>query len=863
MTTDLSKVLLECFGKQFLTDDYFSAQVCFQDSTSCFASLLAVRIADRVAVIDYATQQKHVCLSARDNACINDSVFGYFQNQPLLLTIGDDDCVTVWDLSSGHVISRTDEQAHTLCCIACDRDLGCLGGNRGFVYVGNSNGDVLCFRLEQVKESSKKVALLEETSISRAPYTSTPEQDQNVVGLSLTPSGALVVAYPSQIIKLDPMTGAKLVSHRLQDNTCSVFSACGSGTLSVHASCLTPGLSMVMHEDWTSVIQIEADARAQATLPQKKWDKVAHPLPKGGSTLMSRSPKDKTPCQKGEQPKSYPSLGNQAENESENQQEDESEDDKTWSVFPDVDPCESSPLRSSHLSGGDCSEKTSSNGKAGQGNPSSKNLNKPVTFHKIIRSSGYGASAPRRPAWANKRGAKSKVARGIGEALKNRLAEEQLYPRDCGLINELVELGDAIQNKMSHAGAALKVAFSTDGSLLGSCSTDKSARVMRLPIGRYKGSGVNLMGHQQSVNSIDFSFASNLIKPSFAGGSSSSDKSGGGPSGSGPLVLTSSDDGTAKLWCTTRPDSLVTFSSSYGKQSIAGGSSKSNKGVVGLASAAVAAGPPVSEAKFFYMDKFVLASAGSRLGLYTYHLDQDAANPSKDLATQQKRNKLRQSNIGESVRGSANQAIVQVWDCKFYSKSQSSSNCNTDVSRAQSITSFAAINSFLSHLILVARSDRTVCAVDAASNKVCRLLSASDIGDRAVHSIALPTASTNAAHPTSAFDLFATSSTEYGGTVALWDLRTRERVQSFQGHRNAGRLQNIGLAISPCMRYVASGSEDNSLYIYDVRMGQAVEKLWDKHRDTVSDVAYHPLHPILATSCLDGKLRLYKERKHE
>ena len=56
-----------------------------------------------------------------------------------------------------------------------------------------------------------------------------------------------------------------------------------------------------------------------------------------------------------------------------------------------------------------------------------------------------------------------------------------------------------------------------------------------------------------------------------------------------------------------------------------------------------------------------------------------------------------------------------------------------------------------------------------------------------------------------------------GGKGLPTDLRSCRRVCRFQGH--TARVQPIGVEFSPCLRYVATGSEDRCAYLYDVRMG--------------------------------------------
>lgn len=62
-------------------------------------------------------------------------------------------------------------------------------------------------------------------------------------------------------------------------------------------------------------------------------------------------------------------------------------------------------------------------------------------------------------------------------------------------------------------------------------------------------------------------------------------------------------------------------------------------------------------------------------------------------------------------------------------------------------------------------------------------------------------------HPPSAYDLFLTAAVADG--IKLWDLRTNRCVRRYDGHVN--RSQPVGLALSPCARFIATGSEDRAV----------------------------------------------------
>ena len=94
--------------------------------------------------------------------------------------------------------------------------------------------------------------------------------------------------------------------------------------------------------------------------------------------------------------------------------------------------------------------------------------------------------------------------------------------------------------------------------------------------------------------------------------------------------------------------------------------------------------------------------------------------------------------------------------------------------------------------------------------------------------------------------------------IKIWDLRVGAAVRTFTGHHQ-NRHTQIGFGISNCYRYLATGSEDRSAYVYDVGSGQLVEKTKNKdHGDSVTDVAINPKFYEWATSSIDGHVRVYR-----
>ncbi|TNN66678.1 WD repeat-containing protein 27 [Liparis tanakae] len=124
---------------------------------------------------------------------------------------------------------------------------------------------------------------------------------------------------------------------------------------------------------------------------------------------------------------------------------------------------------------------------------------------------------------------------------------------------------------------------------------------------------------------------------------------------------------------------------------------------------------------------------------------------------------------------------------------------------------------------------------------------------RAVHCITQNKGSMFSTQAPDSYNLFLTSAVTDG--VKMWDLRTMRCVRRYENHLN--RCHPCSSAVSPCGRFIASGSEDNCAYIYDIRSSSYLHKL-QKQSDTVLSVTFNPATPELLTGTLDGKLRLFQ-----
>jgi WD40 repeat protein len=347
----------------------------------------------------------------------------------------------------------------------------------------------------------------------------------------------------------------------------------------------------------------------------------------------------------------------------------------------------------------------------------------------------------------------------------------------------------------------MRVAFAPDATRVLTASTDGTARITKIPFSRYLGDGVQLIGHTAPVRDCTFSRDA-------------------------ALVATASADRTVRVW-RAGGETCFTISTQICQPSRAA----SVAVTAGAAASATAAADLVADnapfaaectgVRFFYQDKFVLLASGNRLSLFKYAIDVDSAE--RDLKRLQSRCKYR---------------LVYAHQAQG----------------VQSVTAFDAINAFSSSLIVCATSTRAVDVIDACVSKTVRRIA--DAHARPVHTVRMNAGSSYTSVSDDERHLFLTAAAD--SCIKLWDLRVAACVRRFEGHTN--RQQGVGVSFSPCMRWIAAGSEDKAAHLFDIGTGAPFAKCVG-HTDVVSDVAFSPLHPQLVTSCFDKQLRFFSDAK--
>jgi len=93
------------------------------------------------------------------------------------------------------------------------------------------------------------------------------------------------------------------------------------------------------------------------------------------------------------------------------------------------------------------------------------------------------------------------------------------------------------------------------------------------------------------------------------------------------------------------------------------------------------------------------------------------------------------------------------------------------------------------------------------------------------------------------------------GTIDIWETQTGQKVLSLSGHDPAGSIQ--ALAFSPDSRWLASGSEDGTAKIWDLRSGQTLQTL-PGAGGFVPSIAYSPDGCYVASGSVTGTVLLWR-----
>ncbi|OAJ43998.1 hypothetical protein BDEG_27300 [Batrachochytrium dendrobatidis JEL423] len=487
-------------------------------------------------------------------------------------------------------------------------------------------------------------------------------------------------------------------------------------------------------------------------------------------------------------------------------------------------------------------------------NKSSTNviIDKPVTFRSTIKSSGY-TQAPKA----------TKLFSGLdasfSKPLKSKVSNSNLSSEASLFVgakypvngNPLTEIKQLSIPTIPHTSSISCIRYHPSGRFLATGSADKCARFYRLTTTKSSGQSSSVSrdfhGHNSCVT--DIAWRLNPIKDV------------------GHVLLTSSLDGMVRLWGTDRSDPVLSISclatvstasalsvnvrkTSVLKTATLQLNQKSQPKKTGFSKPSMntcsASGGSDSgtltvwpiHARFFHRDQYLVTTAGSDIQFRTYTIQH--ADPAKFPSRISTKSILppRPSTAEASHRQT--RLVMRL------------------ESDAQTVTALACLNTNLSQYIVSATSDRWLHLWDAETSQP--VLTWKDAHIRPVNCICLGETLEGVA--TGFEKLFV--STSIGDGIKIWDIRCESTgsssihpVLQFNGHVN--RFTGVRCSVSPCGLYIATGSEDNHAYMYDIRMGRLVGKTRGNHGAVVTDVAFHPTIREMATACQDGRVKFFKD----
>ena len=415
----------------------------------------------------------------------------------------------------------------------------------------------------------------------------------------------------------------------------------------------------------------------------------------------------------------------------------------------------------------------------GAKNPNlNSNVKKPVTFRKTVASSGYTANLP----WSEQQRLKEKAKRTAAAAKKNPPSSvaPKMYDIASGYPEAPKERANALLvDPKVHQGAVNSLCFDGEGRFLVSGSTDGTISMLKCPVVANNGVAIVARGHKGLVSSVDVSLETTGAW--------------------GPMVLSAGSE--IAMWHPAkREQPFVMENVTAGKPSAS-----------------------ICAAKYFYMDRLVVAGVGSSLQFYKYILD---------------------SGGGDLDR------------FRNWSRLESAGTYRTD---AQSVTALDCINHTLSTVVVWAGSNKEVGVVDVATEKTIRRIQ--NAHDRPIHSLEMMTGSRYSPVSNDHLHRFATSG--FDSLTKVWDLRCAENdgpTMVLSRHENWGI--KVGMCFSPCGKFFVMGSQDCAAYVYDLRMvgdesgGQPVLARL-KTPDAVTSCRFHPLTPTVALGTSGGDVRFF------
>lgn len=444
-------------------------------------------------------------------------------------------------------------------------------------------------------------------------------------------------------------------------------------------------------------------------------------------------------------------------------------------------------------------------------------MHQPLTFKNNIKSSGYTQSPHTKMFQPEK--SKKKLL-NINDQPKCK-ADSSNKVSFHQILNSTYDSSKGPPTELSstllvdcQSTAVFSLRFADDGNALASALSNKCGLILKAPFSKQQ--TISLIGHNNNVNSVFWNT-------------------------DGSYLLTASNDKTVCLWDKTGGDPLLSLTHQKGSIKELSASKvtnlSTNKIVTTSATRRLSSSSSISHdgqlntsskenqpfakeiknAQFFYVDKFILLIHGPNLSMYKY-----------DMSTKRD-------------------------DVKRYLYKNRSKLISSWQTPSSVFTAMSAVNTFYSYLVFCSTSGCNTEVYDLNKSQLAH--SFTKCHSRPAHCVALNSGSCFYSQPQEAYNVFATIAPT--DPIKIWDLRSKSNVQILQGHLiNAHACQ---VSFSPCGNYIASGSEDKMVYIYDLRKGTYCNRLRG-HNEVVTCVDYHPMGSMLATGSLNSKIVFFETK---
>lgn len=410
-------------------------------------------------------------------------------------------------------------------------------------------------------------------------------------------------------------------------------------------------------------------------------------------------------------------------------------------------------------------------------------LNKPITFHSKVKSSGY-TSAPSSNMFTGTHVSKAKLKisnRHINEASKLVKIKSDPTNKDSYLTNYSFSDKQLFTMKISGPSASIqcispncsgdKLACGIiDGSVLFISDSDLKPKTVSLSS---KLKSKCIIASESPIMCMDWSSCRNDLL----------------------LVSTKTE---CSLW---NPNNLCYFriSKSYFPQ---------NDSILSV--------------QYFSLDKYILVTHGESISLFNYHLNKKCDKLQDEIRTYSNTNGT--FSLYKSIRVASHPFKVV----------------------ASSVS-----NEFYSSMAIIASSNRSLYLYDINTHQ--RMLAYPSLESLAYSIHQCPASHYNYAS-ISDYNLFITSSLK--SCINVWDLRYDKKLFNFRMHKNT--LMPLSSKISPCGRYIATGSEDKAVYFYDIRMpSRLFSRKIIGFSDCVTQLGFKPNVPGIFTATLDNVVTIY------